>query len=117
MPTVELNDSLIYDIYKNIYAAADPPADFGKMYFLAKTDEYGNKVIDYKNHYLHEDDLELIIRKTIENARIKGTLLINKYVNEIKKGPIPEGERKKSRIAYRAFRSKTIGIGKKRTNK
>lgn len=62
---------VFHDIHVDLYAQADPPADFDELVRNAKVDEDGRKHIDYDSYYLPIEKYDEIINKHINEARPK----------------------------------------------
>lgn len=54
-------ESIIHDIYVELYLNSTPPANFDELVANAKVNERGQKEIPYMDYYLPIEDIERII--------------------------------------------------------
>lgn len=64
-------ESIIHDIYVELYLNSTPPANFDELVANAKVNERGQKEIPFMDYYLPIEDMEKIIAKKCKK--------INKY--------------------------------------
>lgn len=70
-------ESIIHDIYVELYLNSTPPANFDELVANAKVNKRGQKEIPFMDYYLPIEDMEKIIAKKCKK--------INKYwANKIK---------------------------------
>jgi hypothetical protein len=63
-------DRIINDIYREIYANAEPPADWDKMLAEAEINDRGQKVIPFDDYEITNKKLQEIIDKHMNKNKI-----------------------------------------------
>jgi hypothetical protein len=61
---------IINDIYREIYANAEPVGDWDKMLEEAEVNERGQKVIPYDDYVIEEGLMQKIIDKHMKNNKV-----------------------------------------------
>lgn len=75
-------ESIIHDIYVELYKNASPPAYFDELVANAKINDRGQKEIPFMDYYLPQEDMDRIIEKHCKKvtkymaSKIKATILI-----------------------------------------
>jgi len=60
----------IHEIYRQLYVASDPPADFDLLMENSPKNEQGQIMIPYMNHEISEELCDQIIDEVLGNLRI-----------------------------------------------
>lgn len=68
---------IIWQIYKEMYAVSDPPADFEQLVNLAEKNKLGQKIIPFDNHTISEKDYEEIVERNLKNKRLTKQMIKN----------------------------------------
>lgn len=63
-------DKIIWQIYKEMYAVSNPPADFDELVNSAQKNEYGQKLIPFDNHEISEKDYNEILERNLKGKRL-----------------------------------------------
>lgn len=61
---------IIWQIYREMYAVSNPPADFDELVNSAEKNELGQKVIPFNDYEISEKDFYDIIEKNIKGKRL-----------------------------------------------
>lgn len=63
-------DKIIYNIYRELYKHASPPADFDKLVEYAQLNEFGQKEIPFNDYLIKESAANDIIDKELSKHRL-----------------------------------------------
>jgi len=63
-------EKLILDIYRALYKASTPSADFDQLMENSSTDENGRKLIPYDDYYISIDTYDEIISSMLKGKRL-----------------------------------------------
>lgn len=61
---------ILFDIYRDLYKASEPSADFDYLVETAEIDKYGRKIIPYDKYFIDQTIMESII----QNHMVKNKL-------------------------------------------
>lgn len=64
------DDKILLEIYRRMYKAATPSADFDKLMEEAEINEWGQKDIKYANYTIDEDVYEDILKDVLKSYRV-----------------------------------------------
>ena len=64
------DDKVLLEIYRQLYKASKPSADFDKLMEEAETNEWGQKVIPYMDHEIEGNVYEEIVTNILKAHRI-----------------------------------------------
>lgn len=64
-------DTALLHCYRQLYAHSTPAANFDKLLEEAKTNQFGQKVIDFMSYELDEELFRDILEQTIVDYKIK----------------------------------------------
>lgn len=62
---------ILLEIYRNVYAASTPPADFDELMANAEVNKDGQKVIKYIDYECEHDVMEKILNEILDKYKIK----------------------------------------------
>ncbi len=62
---------ILLEIYRNVYAASTPPADFDELMANAEVNKEGQKVIKYIDYECEHDVMEKILNEILDKYKIK----------------------------------------------
>ena len=65
------DDKICWEIYRLLYAASSPPADFDELVANATIDEKGQKHIPFMEHEIDERVMSLIIDSVLKEKKVK----------------------------------------------
>jgi hypothetical protein len=65
------DDKILLEIYRRMYKAATPSADFDKLMEEAEINEWGQKDIKYANYTIDEDVYEDILKDVLKSYRVQ----------------------------------------------
>ena len=63
-------DKAMWHCYRQLYAHANPPANFDELVEKAKINDRGQKEIDFMSYELDEDVFEEILNQTMKDFKI-----------------------------------------------
>lgn len=63
---------ILLEIYRNVYAVSEPPADFDELVANAELNERGEKVIKFMDYECEESVMQNIFDETMTKYKIKG---------------------------------------------
>jgi len=61
---------ILFEIYRQMYRAATPSADFDKLIEEAEINEWGQKVIRYMDYEIDNNTYEDIIKNVLKSYRV-----------------------------------------------
>ena len=61
---------IIWDIYRELYKASSPSADFDLLVEEAEINELGQKVILFNDYEISQKDYEEIVERNLKNQRL-----------------------------------------------
>lgn len=64
------DDKILLEIYRQLYKASTPSADFDKMMEEAEINEWGQKVIPFMDHEIENNVYEEIIENVLKGYRV-----------------------------------------------
>lgn len=70
MVAVTKEQQIIWDIYRDLYKASSPSADFDKLVEEAPTDDSGRKYIAFMDYQIEESLFNEILDKHLKGRRI-----------------------------------------------
>ena len=65
------DDKICWEIYRLLFAAASPPADFDELVKNATIDEHGKKHIPFMEYEIDERVMDIIIAYTLKEKKVK----------------------------------------------
>jgi hypothetical protein len=71
MRATEKEDKLMWECYRELFAASSPPGDFDELVENATINERGQKEIPFMDYELEEDKMEAIIAKYTKKIKYK----------------------------------------------
>jgi hypothetical protein len=64
------DEKILHEIYRQLYKASTPSADFDKLMEEAEINEWGQKVIPFMDHEIEENIYEEIITDILKSHRV-----------------------------------------------
>jgi hypothetical protein len=64
------DDKILLEIYRQLYKASTPSADFDKLMEEAEINEWGQKAIPYMDHEIEENVYERILTDVLKAHRV-----------------------------------------------
>ena len=61
---------IIWQIYKEMYAVSEPPANFEDLVFSAKKDKNGRKIIPFNHYEISLKDYDEILERNLIGKRL-----------------------------------------------
>jgi len=71
MKATKNEEAAMWECYRTLYKASDPPANFDDLMRDAPVNEHGQKVIDYMAYEISMEDYNEIVNETIKEFKIK----------------------------------------------
>jgi len=62
---------ILLEIYRNVYAASTPPADFDELMANAEVNKEGQKIIKFMDYECEHDVMEKILNEILDKYKIK----------------------------------------------
>ena len=62
---------ILMEIYRNVYAVAEPPANFDELMANAEINKEGQKVIKFMDHECEEAVMQRILDETMDKYKVK----------------------------------------------
>ena len=67
-------EEALFDCYRELYKHSTPSADFQEMMDKAELNDRGQKVINFNDYEIHQNDFDLIIENILKKHKISKTI-------------------------------------------
>jgi hypothetical protein len=84
----------ILHCYRQLFANANPPANFDKLMEEATVNDHGQKEIPFMDHEIDEELMDSIITDTMKVYKIKDKTIQQRFKTTIYLGCSPKSKRK-----------------------
>lgn len=83
-------EAAMWECYRRLYKASEPSADFDELLKAAPTNEQGQKVIDFMSYEIDIKVYEEIIKKVIDEFKIKPKYRVDLFKRTMDFGATPK---------------------------